>query len=186
MIDNWTLQRDGYLLGSGVLSWNRFERIGGRYGTVGLWSEAGPPLGSGAWDDWVKAGGPSEPLPLCYFFAGTVGRLVAKIVKLEPRHEPVRFWPRWRERLWQRLLVGPYKVGARIVLGHGVLFYMDDYPTLLPPGGPGRYVGLRPVRGAEGRTWLNFERLYLVDRCTVELRFVPDVHQPAAGQEALL
>ena len=131
------------LLGRGVLSWPREERISDRYGSVALFTTAG--------DDAVS---------LPFEKASGYGRLVAEI--LETRDSThVGDWFR-----------GFYptrpEVGETIVLGVGRIFFdtVRDGATRM------HVVGLKPSDGRE-KDWLDPKALYRAHHQTVALRFEP-------------
>lgn len=145
------------VLGTGVLSWDRHERVNDRYGGVMLMADApARPLASLM----------MEPDPPATDFAdapvGQVGTLVAVVEDCRPSHhigDLYRgFSPRPRA-----------KTGARLVLGHGTLGReeADGYVQ----------VTLRP-RERRTKDWLNPRHLYALHESLVRLLFVPDSSAP--------
>lgn len=123
------------VLGKGSLNWSRLERISDRYGTVAL-----------------SKG--EEPLELDEACGGCYGRLVAVVLEV---HKSSHIGD-----LCRGLAPGGAKVGERIILGRGMLFFERDEG--------GHCVGLRPLNGRE-TDWLNPKALYKVHEQTVELVF---------------
>lgn len=94
-------------LGVGVLSWPGGERVGDRYGLVGLFPE-----------------GMSKPLELSHSAEGHIGVLVAEVVETrESSHIG---------DLFHGFSPSKSPVGERIVLGHGKVFYEGPYVGLVP------------------------------------------------------
>lgn len=105
-----------YVVGTGILNWNRGERITDRYGYVHLTQE---PMDPHAME------GDTASFLLARF-AGT-GRLVARICAT--RQSPhIGDWARG-------LFPSTPTVGDEIVLGHGTLDYAEQGVGLLPADG---------------------------------------------------
>jgi len=125
-------------LGIGVLNWPRSERVSDRYGTVHLLDEAGPA---------------AEQLLLKELPEGQTGSLIAEV--LESRKST------HIGDLFRGIFPSTPEVGAKIILGHGKLFYN------------GNHVGLQPEDDRE-KDWLDPHALYQVHEQTVKLIFVPE------------
>lgn len=121
-------------LGTGVLSWNRYERVSDRYGTVCLFAS--------------PSGG--EKVRLIQVKEGARGRLVA-IVKETRRSQHIG-------DLFHGVFPKTPKVGQKITLGEGTLFFEDDG------------VGLQPDDGRDAQ-WLDMRALYNAHEQTVTLYF---------------
>jgi hypothetical protein len=121
-------------LGTGVLSWNGAERRSDRYGSVVL----------------LPSPDSEKPIHLIQVKAGRRGRLVA-IVK-ETRHS------RHIGDLSHGVFPKTPKVGQKITLGEGALFFENDE------------VGLQPDDGRDTQ-WLDMRALYNVHEQTVTLFF---------------
>lgn len=139
-----------HMLGSGVLSWTRNERIGDRYGIVFLMQ-----------DGQTSETKEKNSISLnCHELEGTKGKLVARVI--QPRKSTHigdlfhGFFP-----------VAP-KVNEEIELGEGELFFE------LFEGKAANYdcVGLRPNDNRE-TFWLNPEKLYRAHEQLVELHYEP-------------
>ncbi len=135
------------VLGEGVLTWPRYERVGDRYGVVNLMTAPVENLNDFSFTpDYVTLGG--DP------FAGSDGKLVATV--LETRQSGHigdifrGFYPETPE------------VGEVIELGEGKLFFDDD-----------ETVGLEPNDGREA-DWLDPLALYRCHEQTVRLEFVTE------------
>lgn len=124
------------LVGKGQLSWNRGERVSDRYGSVRLYDSHG------------------GPVPLETELTRLKGRLVAKI--LEARRST------HIGDLFRGLFPSTPDVGEEILLGKGMVFYLDD----------GRAIGLEPEEPRDS-DWLNPKALYRAHDQTVELYFEP-------------
>jgi hypothetical protein len=98
-------------LGTGVLDWEREERISDRYGVVKLFDQPG----------LVK-----QPIMLRRFKAEH-GRLVAVV-------REARDFPHIGD-LFHRVSPSKPEPGERIVLGEGTLFFDDDGVGLIPDDG---------------------------------------------------
>ena len=121
-------------LGTGVLDWEKGERISDRYGMVKLFDKPSPP---------------QTPIKLQRLMERH-GRLVA--VVREARDSP------HIGDLFHRVFPSKPKVGERIVLGGGTLFFENDG------------VGLMPDDGRE-TLWLEIRALYRLHNQTVTLFF---------------
>jgi len=106
-------------IGTGILNWPNVERIGDRYGVVGLWDDGHTlPL--------------AAPLP-----EGIEGELVAEVLETRESHHI--------GDLFRGLFPTTPNVGDRIVLGSGTLFR----ETKREGGDTYEYVGLRPDDGRD-------------------------------------
>lgn len=133
---------DAVILGTGVLSWPRSERVSDRYGCVWLMADAT--------QEQVLGGvaGVAEP------HVGQRGRLVARVIEARQSHHIGDLFHGVRPRTPE--------VGAEIQLGEGELFVQQEEL--------GWSVGLRPDDGRD-RLWLDLRALYDAHLQTVELRF---------------
>jgi len=138
------------LIGTGVLSWPRSERVSDRYGKVMLMDEGNNSIGGGNGKNGKLT--PAKDLPE----AGTQGRLMVRILKTR-----------------ESIHIGDFARGLspstpapmqEIVLGYGELFYETDADGWV-------YVGLKPGDG-RASDWLNPVNLYRVHEQTVELYFI--------------
>lgn len=149
-------------IGTGVLNWWRDERIGDRYGAVGLWVN---PM-TGSLTPTARA-----VLPLDRSCEGQPGRLIAHI-------KEVRRSPHVGD-FFRGLTPQTPSVGEVIVLGEGLLFF--DEETSEDDGVTQTLVGLKPYDG-RATDWLNPQALYRCHNQTVELRF--EATPPATQEEA--
>jgi hypothetical protein len=99
-------------LGTGVLDWERDERISDRYGLVKLFDRAGP----------VK-----QQIALRRFKEGSHGRLVALV---KETRESTHIGD-----LFHRVFPAKPEVDEQIVLGEGTLFFEDGGVGLVPDDG---------------------------------------------------
>jgi len=121
-------------LGTGVLIWNVAERRSDRYGSVMLLSSPDS----------------EQPIPLVQVKAGKRGRLVA-IVKKTRRSRHIG-------DLFHGVFPKTPKMGQKITLGEGMLFFENNE------------VGLQPDDGRDTQ-WLDMRALYNVHEQTVTLCF---------------
>lgn len=124
-------------LGTGVLGWSRGERLTDRYGTVHL----------------LPTPESEENIALVRVQAGSRGKLVA-IVRETRKSSHVG-------DMFREVYPKTPKVGERIVLGEGTLFYEDEN------------VGLQPDDGRD-EAWLDVKALYRTHDQTVTLVFEKD------------
>jgi hypothetical protein len=130
-------------LGTGRLSWPRFERIGDRYGTVMLMADG---------DSFTE---PSRYIWPSNGPVGQRGTLVAEV--LETRDST------HIGDLFRGFFPETPEVGERIVLGEGTFFTEEtDFGALL--------LGLRPDDGRDS-DWLDPPKLYRAHEQTVRLTF---------------
>jgi hypothetical protein len=129
-------------IGVGTLNWNRGERIGDRYGAVGLWPGD---------ESSIEV---EYSLPLNLPPEGKRGRLVAHVLATrESGHIG---------DLMRGLYPQTPEVGEIILLGEGTVFWEADKD--------GRRIGLRPDDGRD-HDWLDPEALYRAHDQTVRLLF---------------
>ena len=140
-----------YDLGTGVLTWDGFERRSDRYGSVYLIPEGHNSLTTGP--------SPSQVLPTVNELTGRVGHLVATV--LEARKST------HIGDLFRDIFPSTPDVGAEMVLGHGRLYAKALRHV------PGLYVGLQPLDG-RSTDWLDPNQLYRVHEQTVRLEFHED------------
>lgn len=139
------------MLGRGVLNWNRYERIGDRYGAIWLYRE---PM-----TEAFNPNANTERHPWPALPAGR-GRLVAEV--LEARESP------HIGDIARGLFPHTPKVGERILLGEGTLF-LEDYDGK-EGGCPA--LGLRPDEDRD-YDWMDSKALYRCHNQTVALTFEP-------------
>lgn len=96
-------------IGTGVLDWDRGERISDRYGSVRLFDDSGPG---------------KRPVELHKEQEGRHGRLIA--VVRETRDSP------HIGDLFHRVFPSTPTIGETISLGEGMLFFQDDAVGLVP------------------------------------------------------
>lgn len=142
-------------LGRGWLNWNRIERIGDRYGSVGLMDKEG-----------------SKTLPSVAGIEkleGHKGRLIAVVRKTRTSGHI--------GDLFRGFQPTTPEVGEEIVLGSGVLFFWEDVekpklPEILTgfPPKTWEYVGLKPL-DARTTDWLDPQKLYRAHDQYVDLYF---------------
>jgi hypothetical protein len=134
-------------IGTGRLTWPRGERVGDRYGLVGLLLD-GDSLSEHA--DWVR---------LDLSAVGLHGSLQATVLETRQSTHIGDFF--------RGLYPSTPEVGEVITLGTGWLFCeaLDSRP-------PDLHVGLQPDDGRVS-DWLNPEALYRAHEQTVRLDFVP-------------
>lgn len=133
-------------LGTGRLSWPRFERVGDRYGTVMLMADG---------DSFTE---PSRYVRPNNAPVGQRGTLVAEV--LEAR-ESTHIGD-----LFRGFFPETPEVGERIILGEGTFFTEEtDFGALL--------LGLRPDDGRDS-DWLDPPKLYRAHEQTVRLTFEGD------------
>ena len=102
------------LMGKGILNWPTKERVGDRYGLVGLWSVAAL-----SFKDLLSFD--IEPLE------GIKGKLVVKVIEArESQHIG---------DLYHGFYPTTPDVGEEIILGEGSVFYEDGFVGLAPDDG---------------------------------------------------
>lgn len=145
------LQR--HLVGRGMLTWPRYERVGDRYGTVGLQSGDDPLVASGMAD--ARDVRLHREVP-----EGTWCQLVAIVIQTRDSDHI--------GDLFRGFSPSTPLVDDEFVLGEGAVFYSDLDGWDL--------VGLRPE---PDRTtdWLDPEQLYRVHSQTVELVLAEVPHE---------
>jgi hypothetical protein len=143
-------------LGSGMLNWNRYERVGDRYGAVSLFGDrAGEP----DLDDYLAGGYPGATTAFAEAPVGSRGQLRAEVlVNRRSGHIGDLF-------RGLRPPDVPPAPGTILTLGTGTLFVEHDDGVAA--------VGLRPDDG-RASDWLDPEVLYQLHEQTVRLVFVPD------------
>jgi len=124
------------LIGTGILSWPSAERISGRYGCMNLRRDLN--------DDFF--------IKLKRNLSGRCGTLVAVVKETRSSGHVGDFF--------RGLRPSTPKIGERIELGTGTIFY-DDHKT----------IGLRPGDG-RGSDWLDPRKLYRLHDQTIKLYFV--------------
>lgn len=143
------------VLGEGVLSWPRAERITDRYGVVYL----------GIWDGRSRheLGGVATQgsVHLEESVAGQRGSLVATVLEARKSGHI--------GDLFYGVFPTTPEAGERITLGAGTLFFKG----LEEDGETYHMVGLRPDDGREYH-WLDIRALYRCHEQTVRLEFVPE------------
>jgi hypothetical protein len=152
------------ILGEGVLTWARHERVTDRYGTVGLMTEGH------AHADLVAQGMTEQQATVNAYLhsnptwldvhtvpEGTRGTLQVRVIRTRQSGHI--------GDLFRGLSPTTPEVGEVIVLGTGTVFHDGD--------GDGIYIGLRPDDGRDA-DWLDPEALYRAHEQTVELQFLPE------------
>lgn len=138
------------LLGIGVLTWNRKERITDRYGCVYLGDK-------NSMEDIVSEITCSTDVKALEKYEGKIGNLVA--IPIETR-ESTHIGD-----LFRGIYPSTPEIGERIELGNGILFsqpnsYIENC----------QMIGLQPTDD-RSNDWLNPEKLYRAHEQTVELYF---------------
>lgn len=131
-------------LGTGVLGWDKHERVSDRYGRIYL-------RRSPESDE-------DELVELTHLKCGVRGRLIAIVKEIRPS--------RYIGDLFHGVSSKTPKVGQKIILGEGKLFFRNYYD------GAGEYhrIGLQPDDGRE-TLWLNIRALYKASDQTITLYF---------------
>jgi len=145
-----------HLLGTGVLTWGRMERISNRYGFVYLMPDGHNSLSAAEPRRW-------SPEPGTMDFAGMRGRLVAKVIESR------------KSTHIGDLALGIFPVrpdeGERIVLGEGRFSVLAAGPDCSSPR-----VGLEPFAAKDdGDPWLDVQALYRAHEQLVALYFEPEI-----------
>lgn len=138
-------------LGTGMLTWHRYERVSDRYGTCYLLNGDDPYAASGVTADPGEVPLTVEGLP------GTVGTLTVEVLATR---DSDHIGDLFRG-------IGPVtpEVGETLTLGHGELFTQQDHGVVA--------VGLRPADGRRS-DWLDPHALYRAHSQTVRLTFTPE------------
>jgi hypothetical protein len=140
------------LLGEGVLTWGRGERISDRYGTVYLIEE-------GCDSTTTEKPCPSLIGPAVVPLAGRHGELIAVVLSTRKSTHIGDLFRGVSPRIPE--------VGQAIVLGSGILFW-----EAAPAPSVGMQVGLRPEVHRDS-DWLDIRALYDAHEQTVQLYFQP-------------
>ena len=145
------------LIGRGVLNWQRMERVSDRYGAVHLDDHSGEYLGV---EDIPAGPIKAAFVPVTRQRVGKTGKLIATVLEARKSGHI--------GDLFRGISPRVPKVGQKIELGHGALFYEQNrYDPKLTE------VGLCPPDGRRS-DWLNPRALYDCHDQTVELRFHAD------------
>jgi hypothetical protein len=145
-----------YFIGAGELGWGNMERVGDRYGMVGLF-ERGEFWGKATW----------KRIAPITTQEGFKGRLVAVVTNTRDSHHI--------GDMARGIYPSTPDVGDVVELGHGTLAFEDQ--------GDGYSTGLYPDDG-RSTDWLNPHSLYRVVHQDVELRFYPDLEEGQAPPPA--
>jgi|SRR3989344_4564585 len=129
-------------LGTGVLGWDKHERVSDRYGRIYL----------------LHSPDSGELVELTHLKCGVRGRLIA-IVKETMKS-------RYTGDFFHGISSKTPKVGKKIILGEGTLFFRDYYDRV----GEYHRVGLQPDDGRE-TLWLDISAIYEASDQTVTLYF---------------
>jgi hypothetical protein len=141
------------LLGQGVLTWCRSERISDRYGTVYLIGETENSLSP-----------TTTSQPLARVKPGTRGTLLARV---REARESTHIGD-----IFRGIFPETPEVGEEIFLGQGRIFFQpqNDIQT----------VGLAPEDG-RSHDWLDPEALYRAHEQSVDLVFVPELDEEVSN-----
>lgn len=134
-----------YVIGKGVLTWGKVERVSDRYGSVFLLKDGG--------NSWNSVG--TVPLDLKRDLIGKLGTLKARV--LETRQST------HVGDLFRGFRPSTPEPGVTLVLGTGRLFHRGE-------GEDNTSVGVLPLDGRQ-TDWLDPKVLYQAHEQTVELYF---------------
>jgi len=144
------MNKSAILLGVGILNWPRIERVTDRYGVVTL---------SPSGHDCVSSVQACRYQALTPGSVAGVGRLVAIVIETRKSGHI--------GDLFHQIFPRTPKIGQRIILGKGRLFFQVDEAVVFV-----KAVGLEPLDGRHTQ-WLKIRALFDCHDQTVELWFDP-------------
>lgn len=142
-----TIPGDAILVGRGIFTWSKFERVSDRYGTCWLMSDGDTSLSNG----FKKA-------EMWFPINGERGQLIARVLDARESSHVGDFF--------RGLSPRTPKTGDILVLGSGEVFHEDQDGGICA-------VGIKPDDGRES-DWLNPRALYDIHESLVELIWVKE------------